>query len=239
LNPDLKLGASDSAPLGSGAEPVSGFGEEVAGFVLAGGASSRMGRDKAQLNFGGKPLVERAVALLREAGLNVSIAGARASLEQFAPVIPDAEPGLGPLGGICTALASTSARLAVFLTVDTPFLPAALIRLLIDHARLTGRTVTLASVGGKTQSFPVVLDRSILPLLQSELAAGRAACMRAFLAAAAALGQSPSVLAVEWLLQSGQIAHPAGLPAADWFLNLNSAVDLGLAERLLRGDRVI
>jgi len=154
-------------------------------------------------------------------------------------VVPDAEPGLGPLGGICTALASTSARLAVFLTVDTPFLPAALIGLLLRHAKLTGRAVTLASVGGKTQSFPVVLDRSILPFLQSELAAGRGACLRAFLAAAAALGGPPSLLPVEWLLQSGQIAHPAGLPAVDWFLNLNSAGDLRLAERLSDRNRVI
>ncbi len=187
------------------------------------------------------PWSSDAIALVREAGLPASIAGARAPLEQFAqfaPVIPDAEPGLGPLGGICTALASTSARLAVFLTVDTPFLPAALIQFLLGHARLTGRSVTLASVGGKAQSFPVVLDRSILPLLQSELVRGRAACMRAFLAAAAALGQPPSVLAVEWLLQSGQIAHPAGLPAVDWFLNLNSAGDLGVAERLLRRTAV-
>jgi molybdopterin-guanine dinucleotide biosynthesis protein A len=215
---------------------------EAAGFVLAGGASSRMGRDKAQLVFGGKPLVERALALLREAGLTASIAGARAPLEQFAqfaPVIPDAEPGLGPLGGICTAMVSTSARFAVFLTVDAPFLPAALIRLLLRHAAATGRAVTLASVGGKAQSFPVVLDRSMLPFLQSELAAGRAACMRAFLAAAAALGEPPSLLPVEWLLQSGQIAHPACLPAVHWFLNLNSAVDLDLAERLLRSNRVI
>ena len=215
---------------------------EAAGFVLAGGASSRMGRDKARLVLDGKPLVERAVALLREAGLPVSIAGARAPLEQFAeiaPVIPDAEPGLGPLGGICTAMASTSARLAVFITVDTPFLPAALIRLLVHHAGVTGRAVTLASVGDKVQSFPVVLDRSVLPLLQSELACGRAAALRAFRAAAAAQGQSSEILPVEWLLQSGQIAHPAGLPAAHWFLNLNLVEDLSFAERLLRSNRVI
>jgi len=214
----------------------------AAGFVLAGGASSRMGRDKAQLVFGGKPLVERTLAILREAGLTATIAGARGPLEQlahFGPVIADAEPGLGPLGGICTALASTSARLAVFLTVDAPFLPFGLIRFLLDHARLTSRSVTLASLGGKAQSFPVVLDRSILPFLQSELGAGRAACMRAFLAAAAASGESPSLLPVEWLLQSGQVAHPGGLPVAHWFLNLNSAADLTIAERILRGDRVI
>jgi molybdopterin-guanine dinucleotide biosynthesis protein A len=215
---------------------------EAAGFVLAGGVSSRMGRDKARLVLDGKPLVERAVALLREAGLTVSIAGAQAPLEQLAqvaPVVPDAEPGLGPLGGICTAMASTSSRLAVFVTVDTPFLPAALIRLLVHHAGVTGRAVTLASVGDKVQSFPAVLDRSVLPLLQSELACGRAAALRAFRAASATLGEPVSILSAEWLLQSGQVSHPAGLPAAHWFLNLNSADDLGFAERLLRGDRVI
>ena len=85
---------------------------DAAGFVLAGGQSSRMGSDKALVEFGGRPLIAHAVGILRTAGLSVSIAGARAeiraSLESYAPVIPDAEAGRGPLGGICAALKSTT-----------------------------------------------------------------------------------------------------------------------------------
>ena len=106
---------------------------DAAGFVLAGGQSRRMGTEKSLLDFGGRPLIAHAVGILAAAGLPVSIAGAhaeaRSRLEPYAPLIPDTEPGLGPLGGICTALASTTAAYGVFLPVDVPLLPGSLIRL--------------------------------------------------------------------------------------------------------------
>ena len=136
---------------------------DAAGFVLAGGQSSRMGQDKALLLFAGRPLVAHALSILTQAGLPASIAGARPSartaLESFAPVVEDPESGLGPLAGICAALASTSARYAVFLPVDLPLLPPALIGFLLHHARITGRAVTVPAVAGFNQTFPAVLDR--------------------------------------------------------------------------------
>jgi molybdopterin-guanine dinucleotide biosynthesis protein A len=190
-----------------------------------------MGADKALLPLSGKPLIAHALGILQQAGLPASIAGASSPLAAFAPVIPEPHPGLGPLGGICAALASTSARWAVFLPVDLPLLPASLVTFLLNHARSTGRAVTLPSVSGFAQTFPVVLDRAVLPFLQVELETGRAGCYAAFQAAAASLAQPVTVLASEPLAQSGHVAHPASLPPALWFLNVNSPADLRRAEK--------
>jgi molybdopterin-guanine dinucleotide biosynthesis protein A len=204
---------------------------DAAGFVLAGGRSSRMGADKALIQLAGKPLIAHALGILHQAGLSASIAGARSPLSAFAPVIPDSSPGQGPLGGICAALASTSAHWAVFLPVDLPLLPVSLVTCLLSHARTTGCAVTLASFGGFAQTFPAVLDRALLPFLQAELASGRRGCFSAFQAAAASLAQPVTVLPVELLVQSGQVAHPEVLPPARWFLNVNSPADLLGAEK--------
>lgn len=216
-------------------------GPNAAGFVLAGGRSSRMGQDKALVSFAGQPLVQHALSVLRNAGLEASLAGASSSLAAFAPVVEDCESGRGPLGGICAALASTAARLAVFLPVDLPLLPVSLVDYLLHHAQITGMAVTLPSVNGFAQTFPVVVDRAVLPVLEAELAAGRGGCFSAFQAAAVSLGQPVSVVAVELLVQSGQAAHPDCLPAAYWFLNINTVADLRRAEAYCpsRSHRVI
>jgi molybdopterin-guanine dinucleotide biosynthesis protein A len=190
-----------------------------------------MGRDKALLPFAGTSLIDNALSILRRAGLTARIAGAHSDLAAFAPVVEDAEPGRGPLAGICAALAVCSARHAVFLSVDLPLLPGSLILSLLRHAQITGRAVTLSSVNGFAQTFPSILDRAVLPTLGAELAAGRRGCFAAFQAAAARLSQPVSAIPVELLVQAGQVVHPEGLPAARWFFNLNTPADLQFALR--------
>jgi molybdopterin-guanine dinucleotide biosynthesis protein A len=198
-----------------------------------------MGEDKALVRLGGQPLVLHALDILRGAGLTVSLAGGFSALAAFAPLVQDSQPGLGPLAGICAALASTSARLAVFMPVDLPLLPVSLIAFLLDHARRTGRPVTVPSVNGFAQTFPAVLDGKLLTGLEGELQAGRLGCFSALQAAAANFGWPMSVVPVEALVQSGQVAHPEGLPATRWFLNVNSPEGLRLArEYLPRSHRV-
>ncbi len=200
-----------------------------------------MGQDKALLPFAGRPLVAHALSILSQAGLSVAVAGARpsahAALEAFAPVVEDPEPGLGPLAGICAALAATSARYAVFLPVDLPLLPPALIGFLLHHARITGQAVTIPSVTGFDQTFPVVLDRALLPALKAALDARSGGCYSAFQVAAAIQGQPINRVAVELLAQSGQVTHPLGLPPVRWFLNLNTPSDVEQAEAFL-GRRI-
>jgi len=86
-----------------------------------------MGRDKALVQLGGRLLVEYSIGVLYEVGLPGSIAGGDPSLARYAPLVKDASPGLGPLGGVCCALAGTSKAWAVFLSVDLPLLPVSLI----------------------------------------------------------------------------------------------------------------
>jgi molybdopterin-guanine dinucleotide biosynthesis protein A len=218
---------------------------DAVGFVLAGGQSSRMGRDKALLEFAGRPLIAHALDVFQEAGITAMIAGAASPALKSLPIdtqlIEDASPGLGPLSGICTALSTTSARYAVFLPVDLPLLPPSLLVYLLRHARVIGSSVTVPSVSGFTQTFPAVLDRAALPALQNEFDAQRYGCFSAFQAASAAMGQSVSSIAVELLVQTGQVFDLQGLPPIHWFLNLNAPDDLERAEALrdtLRGRRI-
>ncbi len=208
---------------------------EASGFVLAGGLSSRMGQDKALLGFAGRPLIERAVGLLREAGLDTSISGERQDLAEFAPVVVDRVSQQGPLGGVCAALESMPGEWGVFVTVDVPLLPAALIRYMVERARATGAAVTLVSVGGEAETFPAVVSRAALPSLRDQLESGRLKCFSAFRAAAESLGQKMDVVAVELLAQAGEVEHPAALVPAHWFLNVNTPDEFARAESLVQG----
>lgn len=81
--------------------------EQLGGVVLAGGRSLRMGRDKAWLEVGGKPLLLRQLGLLTEAGLrNIAIAAGPEDRDPLPctpaeiPLLRDLHPGLGPLAGV-------------------------------------------------------------------------------------------------------------------------------------------
>lgn len=199
---------------------------DAAGFVLAGGRSSRMGADKALLKLCGQPLIELALTVLRGADLQVAIAGAKAALERFAPVIADEEADRGPLGGICAALAATTAPWAVFLPVDLPLMPPALIGWLLDRAQEGDAAAAVCSVGGRAETFPAVVDRDALPVLRQELENGRGGCIAGFRAAAAALHRPFLVLPVEGAIASETVKLTRDGTPNRWFLNANTPEDL-------------
>jgi len=79
-----------------------------AGAVLCGGASRRMGRDKALIEVDGRPLAARVADAVAEAGAGavVAVGGDLAALRAAGlAAVPDDEPGAGPLVGVVTALA--------------------------------------------------------------------------------------------------------------------------------------
>lgn len=193
-----------------------------------------MGVDKATLEFDGQLLIEHAIAQLRQAGLPVLIAGDRADLKNFAPIVNDLGSSRGPLGGICGAWKVTSVPWAVFVSVDLPLLPGALICVMQEIAHVTGHAVVVPSVNGFAQTFPAVLNRATLPALKAELETGRGGCFSAFRAAAELLGQQAHIVPAEELVQTGRLTHPDGLPVSRWFFNINSAADLERARTFRR-----
>ncbi len=146
---------------------------EVAGFVLAGGKSSRMGRDKAQLKLDGETLAARAVRKLRYVCAEVAIAGDTQDLRFLARVIPDESPGSGPLGGVVTALAQSPYPWNLFLAVDMPFVPEGVLRTLIAEATPSSSMIVLAEAYGIVQPLCGLYAKEALPALRIELAAGR------------------------------------------------------------------
>jgi molybdopterin-guanine dinucleotide biosynthesis protein A len=108
----------------------------LVGWVVAGGESRRMGRDKALLSRGGGDLLDHAVARLRAVAGDVRIlcGPQRRYLERGLPVEPDVVPGAGPLGGVLTGLAAAPGHAGLFLAVDLPLVPATLLARLVERA---------------------------------------------------------------------------------------------------------
>ncbi len=117
------------------ADRISASRREVAAYILAGGASSRMGRNKALLELDGEPLVLRAARTISAAGMDATVIGPPALYEALGlAAVPDDEPGLGPLGGIATALAHSPRDWNLVVAVDMPYLTPAWLAALADRA---------------------------------------------------------------------------------------------------------
>ena len=114
--------------------------------VLAGGQSRRMGRDKALLQLGGQTLIERVLAAAHPLDYPRVIIGDPAAYAHLGlPVHPDCQPGLGPLGGLYTALSTTGAPV-LLLACDLPFLTPDFLHHLVNrrgpHQAVVPHTVT-------------------------------------------------------------------------------------------------
>src|SRR5579885_2333408 len=122
----------------------------LAGFVLAGGRSSRMGRDKALLELAGEPLLVRMVRMMTEAAGSAVILGDPKRYGGLGfPVMADRIAGLGPLGGLLTALESTAADWNLMVACDMPGVTAALLREIVTHARMSADARCVAAVSGR------------------------------------------------------------------------------------------
>jgi molybdenum cofactor guanylyltransferase len=96
---------------------------QIEAFILAGGESSRMGRDKALLDFGGVPLIGRIAGLVESVAGPATIVGNPDAYRGLSlRAIGDDWPGAGPLGAIATALRASTAPWSLVVACDLPYL---------------------------------------------------------------------------------------------------------------------
>jgi molybdopterin-guanine dinucleotide biosynthesis protein A len=145
----------------------------VTGFVLAGGKSTRMGSDKAFLEFGDETLLSRALQQVSAVAQEVKIVGQAEKLGGFGVTVEDLYPERGPLGGIHGALTSTSTELNLMLAVDMPFVEATFLEYLIAQARESGAVVTVPHAGGGFQPLCAIYRREFAAVAEESLREGR------------------------------------------------------------------
>src|SRR5688572_33020942 len=115
-------------------------------FILAGGKSTRMGRDKARLPLGNRSFLQ---VITETAGkLDAPIEA----------IFDDDLPGCGPLGGIATAFNRFRFEAALFLSCDTPLISAELLKQIVQESHNGVQPCFLRSSFGP--GFPFVVPRS-------------------------------------------------------------------------------
>jgi molybdopterin-guanine dinucleotide biosynthesis protein A len=188
------------------------------GVILAGGLSRRLGRDKAAVVLGGRNLLARTVDLVGRLTPEVLVIGRDPAPQGLTGVDwqLDDSPGLGPAGGIATALRLT-ARPCLVLSCDLPLMnEATLARLLAARAE-RGPAALLTTFfqphTGYIEALVAVYEPGALPVLSHALAAGRKKLSAIF----------PPHL---------RCHIPYGPDEAQVFFNINHPADLSLARQL-------
>ena len=154
----------------------------ITGIVLAGGKSSRLGREKALEKIGGMRLIERVVDTLVPISQEVLVVTSKEQVEKIssldlkARTIVDVYPGKAAFGGIYTGLVSASTRYGLVVACDMPFLNSDLLSYLVEIA--IGFDIVIPKVGGNIEPLHAVysgdclatikqlLDNNILQMLQ-------------------------------------------------------------------------
>jgi molybdenum cofactor guanylyltransferase len=201
----------------------------VAGYILAGGGSTRFGRDKALVEFDGQPMLARMMKLMRGVTKELKLVAAPGKYAEFgAQLLADRWPGQGPLGGIITALEDAAHRVTrpewnLIVSCDMPF--------------LTQEWLVFLGERAAKSNAQVVFPRS---------ASGPEPLCACWQTDAAAKLRSGFERGVRKVTEGIALLRAEVLDDADWkrfdsarrlFWNMNTAADYEEARRMLEAER--
>ena len=181
--------------------------------LLAGGRSTRMGRDKAALAIDGEPLWHRQLATLRATGADELLISGRAEgpyADAGVRVIEDITPNAGPLAALEAVLPRIGNTHAVVLAIDLPAMRADYLTTLVKAAQAAECSV-VPEADGRFEPLAAVYAPGLLPLV-AECLRGSDRSMQHLLRAA---------------MKSGLvIPHPIQIEERALFRNVNSPEDI-------------
>jgi molybdenum cofactor guanylyltransferase len=200
--------------------------EPASAIVLAGGKSTRLGRDKASELLLGVTLLQRVVSAVEGLVSEVIVVHAAGqTLPEVSAAVPirtleDVYAGSGPLAGIYTGLRAIGTSQAVTVGCDMPLLQPALLIELLRLASTDPDAVVPTNEASLPEPLCAVYDKTCLEAVESQLNAG--------------------ALKVALFLDKVRVRYVAPAEWRAWdpdalsFLNVNRELDLRRAEDLLR-----
>lgn len=148
----------------------------VAAVVLAGGRSSRFGRDKLREPIDGVPLLARAVQAVAAVATEVTVVGGVTgdpSLPAGVRLVRDERPFEGPLAALGVGLRATDAELVLVVGGDMPSMVPAVLERLIATAGAPGVDGAVLGSEGRHRPLPLVVRRTVAePVVRNLVASG-------------------------------------------------------------------
>ena len=201
----------------------------VGAYVLAGGGSTRFGRDKALVEFAGRSMLARAIELMRGVTPDVRIIAPPGKYADFeTEAVKDRWPGEGPLGGIVTALLHTretepECEWNLIVSCDMPFLTAGWMWFLVERAANSAAQVVVPHSGNGPEPLCACWRTDAVETLQGAFERG-----------------------VRKVTQGIALLRAEVLDERDWkrfdsagrlFWNMNTAADYEEARRIVESKR--
>lgn len=147
--------------------------DELEGFILAGGMSSRMGTDKARLRLGGETLVSRVAYALGGVCTRISLVSSRHVEADFGlPVVEDIYGERGAMGGIHAALRSCAGEWAAVASCDLPFVTRDLFRRLSSLRGDGADAIAPIQADGRAQPLCALYSRRCEVVCEGLIRAG-------------------------------------------------------------------
>ncbi len=150
---------------------------ELTGIILAGGKSSRMGREKGLVGFRGKPLIQYGIDLLSRYTDRILISSGNPDYLPFGlELVPDEVVGQGPAAGLATALKNSTTPWNLVIACDLPFLEPALIDLLLENSSSFQAVIPIHN--GLPEPLAGLYHRELAAHFEASVAAGNLALHR-------------------------------------------------------------